>query len=295
MTTPPVHHPRERNFERRVGWGLVLLSVATLLSVVAAPPVPIRDPSLFCALTRCPQGAQWAVHLVLIGGILGVTGWWWSGRARERAVEAAEAVALYALVAWVAVVPLPGGLALPVYGGFLAGGFLVVAGTSGLLGGTDHDRTALTTWVARAGGELVWSGCVAVALLGYWPLVVPVFLLPLLAGFWMLCAEPMTWLRAHVVYALGAFLAGFPPWVVVDPGGIPPSLVLTVTRVERTDTIPLPDGRAPPDGSPVYFADEAMLLFAGVGVLAILGAALGEIALQRSPSLAERLPDAVVE
>jgi hypothetical protein len=163
----------------------------------------------------------------------------------------------------------------------LAGGFLTALGTAGLFARDDHDATALTARLAAAGGILFWTGLTLAASFGTAPLYAPLTYSPLLVGFLFLCTRPLSWLRTHALFALSTFVLGLELWEPLsDPLGV-------------LDTVPASPEPAAPLEAFAPLADVAMLAFVGFAVLAVLTAAVLEIAFQLSPSMVDRVGDEV--
>jgi hypothetical protein len=294
MATPPVHHPRDPDYERRVRWGLALVTLGTLSSLVPGYVQRTLWSSPFCHINDCanPAGgslvtssyavtpaivAQWVGFVAVTLSVVGVTVWWWSGRSGPRAVVAAEVGVLVALSAWWFVVPA----AWHAWPLVLVGGFLTVLGTAGLFVRDDHDGTALTTSLAAGGGILFWTGLTFAALVGTAPLYAPLTYAPLLVCFLLLCAGPLSWFRTHVLFTLAMLVLGFQLW---EPLSEPPTL---------SDTAPAPPEPTAPLEALAPLADVAMLVFVGFAVLAVLTALVLEIAFQISPSTADRVSEEV--
>lgn len=228
MATPPVHRPQDVDYERRVRWGLVLLTAGVLLPLARGLPFHVETLSGFCTRYGCPVAVQLGIYFLGAWVVVTVTGWWWSRLARSRGAVAAEACALFGLVASVMVVPgvVPVSPAL-----LLSGGLVTAAGTGGYLDEDAHDATRLTSRLAMAGGALAWSGWVLFALVNpFRSLVEPLAAHPLLVGFFVLAAHPLTWLRAHAVFAVGVAVVAFPPLLVVD--GLGAAVVLVAALAE---------------------------------------------------------------
>ncbi|ELZ26957.1 hypothetical protein C475_08481 [Halosimplex carlsbadense 2-9-1] len=263
MVSPPVHRPSDPDYGRRVGWGLALVTLgllAPLLYARAAGPSVLWAPSLYCAAADCPTLAQWSAYLLSIPVTLGVTVCWWSGRARSHALVGAQSCAMAALVGWAFVVP-----ASPwAWIALVPGGFLVASGTCGLFERRSHDREGLPSRLATVGGVSVFAGFAATALLGYWSLAALPFFAVALGAYLLLVRAPLGWLRAHAVWFLAAALLAVPPWSYVRPESI-----------GVTDMVPPPESLPPqpPDGSPVFLADEVITAFVLVGVAAMVLAA----------------------
>jgi hypothetical protein len=294
MATPPVHHPSDPDHERRVRWGLALVTVGTLVALLLGYPGDTLWSSAFCQLNDCATAtgdrvvgrsysitpallAQWAAYVASTLAVTGVTVWWWSGRSGPRAVVAAQFCALFALGGWWFVVP-----AVPhAWLALLAGGFVTALGTAGLFARDDHDATALTARLAAGGGVLFWTGLTLAALLGTAPLYAPLTYAPLLVGFLFLCTRPLSWVRTHALFALATLVLGLGLW---EPLSEPPTL---------SDTVPTPLEPTAPLEAFAPLADVAMLAFVGSAVLAVLTAVVLEIAFQLSPSMADRVSDEV--
>jgi len=294
MATPPVHHPRDPDYERRVRWGLALVTLGTLSSLVPGYVQRTLWSSAFCQINDCgsPTGesvvassyavtpalvAQWAGFVAVILSAAGVTAWWWSGRSGPRAVVAAEVCALVALSAWWFVVPAaPHAWLLS-----LVGGFFTVLGTAGLFARDDHDGASFTASLAAGGGILFWTGLTLAALMGTAPIYAPLTYSPLLVGFLFLCVRPLSWLRTHVLFAVSSLVLGLGLWEALSE---PPT---------RSDTVPAPPEPTAPLEALAPLADVAILVFVGFAVLAVLTAVVLEIAFQLSPSMAHRVVDEV--
>jgi hypothetical protein len=162
------------------------------------------------------------------------------------------------------------------------GGVLAALGTAGLFARDDHDAATFTAELAAGGGVLFWTGLTLAALTGAVPVFAPLVYAPLLVCFLVLCAAPLSWLRAHLLFGLSAVTLGFQPWdAVTETPGHPDY----VSYSPVTPSAPL-EGLAP-------LADVAMLAFGGLGALAVLTAVLLEIALHVSPTMADRVADEV--
>jgi hypothetical protein len=276
MPTPPVYHPREVNYERRVRVGLALVAAGMVLPLTAEQLFGGGVESMLCSLLRCPQGPAFGLYLLAAAFVVGATLWWWTRPEADtpRGATGAELVALFGLVGWWAVVPAHSGLLLVV-----AGGFLAALGTGGLFDG-DREETTLTTRLTGSGGVVVWAGFLSVALLGDVPYAVPLVFLPVLVVYLVLCASPLSWRRAHLLVFLTVVLVAMLPWEWVDPTrsgpGIAAASTATGTLTRGPDSLP----------------EKIVLLCTAVGVTLILTGALGEIVMRTSPSLAERVrPD----
>jgi|GEM_PF-4804460 len=294
MPSPPVYHPGDPDHERRVRWGLALVTLGMLIALVLAYVEQTRWPSAFCQVTDCavsnglPPGTasysatpalvtQWAAYGLSMIVIVGVTVWWWSGRASPRAVVAAECCALFALSGWWFVVPaVPHGWLF-----LLAGGFVTALGTAGLFARDDHDATAVTTGLAVGGGILLWTALTLAALLGTAPFWAPLSYSPLFVGFLFLCLRPLSWIRTHVLFALSMLVLGLQPW---EPLADLPGL----SDVEPAT----PEPAAPLEGF-APLADVTMLVFVGFAILVVLTAVVLEFAFQLSPSMVHRVVDEV--
>jgi hypothetical protein len=294
MPSPPVYHPRDPDHERRVKWGLALVTIGTLVALIPGYIEQILWSSAFCYLNDCavPSGervvttsysvtltlvAQWVAYVASTAFVAGVTVWWWSGRSDPRSVVAAEFCALFALSGWWFVVPAaPHGWLF-----LLVGGFLTALGTGGLFARDDHDAAAFTARIAAGGGVLFWTGLTLASLMGTAPLWAPLTYSPLFVGFLLLCAGPLSWLRTHVLFALSMLVLGLQPWEpLADPTGA--SDIVTTT----------PEPAAPLEAF-APLADVAMLVFVGFAILAVLTAVVLEFAFQLSPSMAHRVVDEV--
>ncbi|WP_135365571.1 hypothetical protein [Halosimplex halophilum] len=267
MASPPVYRPSDPDHGRRVGWGLVLVTLgvlAPLLYARAAGPSVLWAPSIYCAAADCPTLVQWSAYLLSIPLSLGVTLLWWSGRARSRALVGAHLCAMGALAGWAFVVPVSFWAWPPL----VAGGFLVASGTGGLFERASHDREDIPGRLATVGGVSVFAGFAAATALGYWPLVTLVPFALALGAYLLVVRAPLGWLRAHAVWFLAAALLAVPPWTYVRPESI-----------GVTDVVPPPDDLPPqpPDGSPVFLADEVITAFVLAGVAAMALAAGAEL------------------
>jgi len=263
MVSPPVHHPSDPDYDRRVGWGLLLVTfgvLAPLLYARAAGVSALWAPSIYCAAAECPTLLQWSAYLLSIPLSLAVTVLWWSGRARSRALVGAHLCAMGALVGWAFVVPLTPWA----WVALVPGGFLVASGTGGLVDRAARDPEGLPSRLATVGGVSVFAGFAATAVLGYWSLVsLPLFAVAL-GAYLLLVRAPLSWLRAHAVWFLAAALLAVPPWTYVRPESL-----------GVTDVVPPPEDLPahPPDGSPVFLADEVITAFVLLGVAAMALAA----------------------
>ncbi|WP_436906835.1 hypothetical protein [Halosimplex marinum] len=267
MASPPVHRPKDPDYDRRVGWGLALVSFGSLVPILYARAAGLSvlwAPSIYCAAADCPTLVQWSAYVLSVPVSLGVTLLWWSGRARSRALVGAHLCAMGALAGWAFVVPVT----LWAWPPLVAGGFLVASGTGGLFERGSRDREGLPSRLATFGGVSVFAGFAATALLGYWSLVtLPLFAVAL-GAYLLLVRAPLGWLRAHAVWFLAAALLAVPPWTYVRP-----------EFIGATDVVPPPDDLPPqpPDGSPVFLADEVITAFVLVGVAAMALAAGAEL------------------
>jgi hypothetical protein len=267
MVSPPVYHPSDPDYGRRVGWGLVLVSfglVVPLLYARAAGVSALWAPSLYCAAAACPTLVQWGAYLCSIPVSLAVTVLWWAGRARSRALVGAHLCAMGALVAWAFVVPVT----FWAWVALVPGGFLVASGTGGLVDRAPHDRAGLASRLATLGGVSVFAGFAATALLGYWSLASLPFFAVALGAYLLLARAPLGWLRAHAVWFLAAALLAVPPWRYVRP-----------EFIGVTDVVPPPESvpPSPPEGSVVFLADEVITAFVLVGVAAMVLAVGAEL------------------
>jgi hypothetical protein len=294
MATPPVHHPSDPDHERRVRWGLALVTLGSILPLTAGPQHRTLWSSMFCRVSDCavPAGdpaylassyvvtpallTQWAVYVASVFLVGSVTIWWWTGASGPRAVATAEFCALFGLAGWFFVVPAaPQGWVVMVPGGVLA-----ALGTAGLFARDDHDAATFTAELAAGGGVLFWTGLTLAALTGAVPVFAPLVYAPLLVCFLVLCAAPLSWIRSHLLVFVAAPVFGAPAQAVLGPS-----------------TAPDPVSAPPPDSVQRHSGDvlahvagdvAAGVVVVGAGV--VLGAALADIAFQWSPSLVERVP-----
>jgi len=296
MVTPPVHHPRDSDHERRVTWGLALVTLGSILPLTAPSLQRTLWSSMFCRISECA---------VLAGDPAYLTHSYVRHTHHPHAVDSLRRFGIPAGGRDGLVVDRPGRTASGRRGGVLCAvrAIGLVLRRSRCPAGLDRHATrriphrsghwgsvhagrprrdAFTAELAAGGGILFWTGLTLVALTGVVPVFAPLVYSPVLVCFLLVCAGPLSWFRTHVLFALSVLTLGLQPWKAITATSARPDYVSASLLAPP-----------PPLAGVAELADVALLTFGGIGALAVLTAVLVEIAFQLSPSMADRVTDEV--